>query len=177
MVDLFWDGEAGHFYDTGSDHERLVVRPRDVTDNAIPSGSAMATDVLLRLALITGDTLFQQVASTSLRSVRQVITNYPSSAGHWICNLDFYLSSPKEIAIVGTRGDEWTEKLISEIHRHLIPNRVVVGREPNDHTLGRLPLMENRDTLDGRPTAYVCQNYVCQMPVTRPEDLSIQLKT
>ena len=177
MIDLFWDGEAGHFYDTGSDHETLVVRPRDVADNAIPSGSSMATDVLLRLALITGDTLFQQVASTSLRSVRQIMTNHPTAAGHWLCALDFYLSSPKEIAIVGTRGDEWTKKLVSEIHRQFIPNKVIVGREPNDQTLERLPLMKNKDTQGGRSTAYVCHDYECQVPVTQPEDLALQLRT
>ena len=175
MVDLFWDGGARQFYDTGTDHEALVVRPRDLTDNAIPSGSSMAADVLLRLAVITGDAELHTIASTALRSVRELMARYPTGAGHWLCALDFYLSSPKEIAIVGAHGDEATIELMGEIHRCFIPNRVVVGRDPSDTALEDLPLMEARDALGGRATAYVCHNYECRMPVNEPAELASQL--
>ena len=105
MVDLFWDDESGQFYDTGRDHEELIVRPRDVSDNAIPSGSSMATDVLLRLAVITGDGECQRRAMTALRSAREMMARFPTGAGHWLCALDFYLSTARKIAIVGTPDD------------------------------------------------------------------------
>ena len=175
MVDLFWDAGAGQFYDTGADHETLVVRPRDLTDNAIPSGSSMAVDVLLRLAVITGDPELQRIASTALRSVRELMARYPTGAGHWLSALDFLLSSPKEVAIVGARGDDATKQLMGEVHRRYIPNRVVIGRDPGDTALEDLPLMEARDALSGRATAYVCQNYECQMPVNEPSELALQL--
>ncbi|MCH7787641.1 MAG: thioredoxin domain-containing protein, partial [Chloroflexi bacterium] len=82
MVNLFWDEALGQFYDTGHDHEELIVRPRDTADNAIPSGSSMATDVLLRLAVITGESDYHQKAVTALRSVRELMSRYPTGAGH-----------------------------------------------------------------------------------------------
>ena len=81
MVDLFWDEPAGQFYDTGIDHEELVVRPRDIQDNATPSGSAMAADVLLRLAIITGDGELERRAVTSMRSTMTLMSQYPMGAG------------------------------------------------------------------------------------------------
>ena len=81
MVELFWDAAPGQFFDTGHDHEELLVRPKDVTDNAIPCGSSMAVDVLLRLAVITGDGDMERRASTVLRSMRQLMMTFPTAAG------------------------------------------------------------------------------------------------
>ena len=175
MVDLFWDEASGQFYDTGRDHEELVVRPRDVTDTAIPSGSSMAVDVLLRLAVVTGDQAFERTAATALRSMREIMSRFPSAAGHWLCALDFYLSEAKEIAIVGEVASGATADLSAEIYRNYLPNRVVVGRDEGEHTLDHLPLLEAREMVRGRPTAYVCQNYVCQLPVNDPDELASQL--
>ena len=175
MVDLFWDEASGQFYDTGRDHEELIVRPRDITDNAIPSGSSMATGVLLRLAVISGDSDLQRRALIALRSTREVMTGFPTGAGHWLCALEFYLSDAKEIAIIGQRDAPETQALVSEVYRRYLPNRVLLGRNDCDGTLEGVPLLEGREKLDGRPTAYVCQSYVCQLPVTDPDELARQL--
>ena len=180
MVELFWDEASGQFYDTGSDHEELIVRPRDVSDNAIPSGSSMATDVLLRLAVITGDSEYERRAVTALRSAREMMARFPTGAGHWLCGLDFYLSTTKEIAIVGERADPATTALSSEVYRHYLPNRVLVGRHDGDNATPvgarhAVPLLEDRNRIDGRPTAYVCKSYVCNLPVTDPQALASQL--
>ena len=111
MVDLFWDEAAGQFYDTGIDHEELVVRPRDIQDNATPSGSAMAADVLLRLAIITGDGELERRAVTSMRSTMTLMSQYPMGAGHWLSALDFYLATVKEIAIIGDDNSRRTRPL------------------------------------------------------------------
>ena len=105
MVDLFWDETSQQFYDTGSDHEALVIRPRDLTDNAAPAGSSMAVSVLLRLAVLTGDSVYNTRAATSLRSARAVMQRFPTAAGHWLGALGFYLSRAKEVVIVGERGE------------------------------------------------------------------------
>ena len=175
MVDLFWDEPSGAFYDTGKDHETLIVRPRDISDNAVPAGSSMAADVLLRLAIITGDSEHERIATTALRSARDLMTRFPTGAGQWLCALDFYLSSAKEIAIVGAPEEEATRALHSEVYRHYLPNRVLLGSAGDDPTLAELPLMEGRGMVDGHPTAYVCQSYVCQLPVTDPQALAGQL--
>ena len=175
MVDLFWDAATGQFYDTGHDHEQLVVRPKDFTDNAIPCGSSMTVDVLLRLAVVTGDGDLERRAATALRSVRQLMMTFPTAAGHWLGALDFYLSRPKEIVIVGEPGESGTDALLSEVHRHYIPNRVLVGAGGGDAGSDGLPMLSERRKIDGLATAYVCENYVCQLPVTEPDALARRL--
>ena len=177
MVDLFWEESEGRFYDTGRDHEELVLRPRDYTDNATPCGSSMAADVLLRLAVVTGDSEHRRRAVTSLRSVRELMSRFPTGAGHWLGALDFYLSTPKEIAIVGGAGDAGTDALLSEVSRRYLPNRVLVGSAGSGpaETRSGVPLLEDRDRVDGKPTAYVCENYACSLPVTEPAELAAQL--
>jgi uncharacterized protein YyaL (SSP411 family) len=175
MVELFWDEASGQFYDTGRDHEELIVRPRDLSDNATPAGSSMATDVLLRLAVITGDAEGQRRALAALRSVRELMARFPTGTGHWLSALDFYLSTPREIAIIGDRADPATQALAAEVYRRYIPNRVLVGQSDGEDALSGLPLLEGREQVNGRPTAYVCQNYICQLPVNEPEELAKQL--
>ncbi|MCI0813169.1 MAG: thioredoxin domain-containing protein [Chloroflexi bacterium] len=177
MVDLFWDDATGLFYDTGRDHETLVVRPRDFSDNALPSGSSMASGVLLRLSVITGELGFREKAEAGLRSVRDVMTSYPTGSGHWLGDLDFLLSSPKEVVVVGPRWDEKTEALFREVYRHHMPNRVFLGVDPSasGESGTDIPLLRDRDTLGGQPTAYVCENYVCNLPVVDPKELAKQL--
>ena len=178
MVDLFWDPKEAKFFDTGIDHEQLIVRPSDFADNAIPSGSSAATYALLRLAVITGDSEYESIAVSALRSVKDMMTRFPTSAGNWLATLDFYLSAVKEIAIVGDRADSRTSSLVSEVYRHFVPNRVFLGM--NDEAMqgpeaSDIPLLEGRKKVDEKPTAYVCQNYVCQLPVTKATDLARQL--
>ena len=174
MVDLFWDEAAGQFYDTGIDHEELVVRPRDTQDNATPSGSAVAADVLLRLAVITGDGDLERRAVTSMRSTMTLMSQYPMGAGHWLSALDFYLATVKEIAIIGDDGDG-ARALASEVYRHYLPNRVLVGLRVDDDTTAELPLVKDRSRIEGQATAYVCRNYTCDLPVVEPEALARQL--
>lgn len=171
MIDLFWDNESNSFYDTGRDHEELVVRPRDITDNAIPSGSSMAVDVLLRLAVIKGEPEFGRKASVALRSVRDLMSRAPTATGHWLGALDFYLSSAREIAVVGQRDSDKTRALLDEVYRHYIPNRVFVGAN-NALPESELPLLQERDMIEELPTAFVCEGYVCQLPVTDPQELA-----
>ena len=168
MIELFWDTASGQFFDTGHDHEQLVVRPKDLTDNAIPCGSSMAVSVLLRLAVITGDGDMERRASEALRSVRQLMMTFPTAAGTWLGALDFYLSRPKEVAIIGDRDDAATGSLLAEVYRHYVPNRVLLCASEGDDGAG-LPLLAERRKIDGKATAYVCENYVCQLPVNDPQ--------
>ena len=174
MVELFWDAATGQFFDTGHDHEQLIVRPKDLTDNAIPCGSSMAVDALLRLAAITGDGDMERRASVALRGMRQLMMTFPTAAGNWLGTLDFYLSRPKEIVIVGERGDAGADALLAEVYRHYIPNRVLLGTEDSGAD-ENLPLLAERHKVDGLATAYLCENYICRLPVTDAEAFARQL--
>ena len=176
MADLFWDETSQQFYDTGSDHEELVIRPRDLTDNASPAGSSMATSVLLRLAVLTDDSAYNSRAATSLRSAHAVMQRFPTAAGHWLGALDFYMARAKEVVIVGPRDDSTTAELVREVFRNYLPNRVLVGssgEETGENS--SLPLLQERPLTNGQPTAYVCENYVCRLPVNDAGDLAKQL--
>ena len=177
MLALFWDEGQGAFFDTGSDHETLIVRPRDVFDNATPSGNSAAVELLLRLGLITGDSGYTNRAAAVLRSVHEDLARVPFGMGNWLCALDFYLSTPREIVVVGKREEEGTRALLDVVHGRYMPNKVVAGWDlsvsaprPDD-----FPLLRGREAVGGRPTAYVCKNYVCQLPVNEPEALARQL--
>lgn len=177
MVEEFWDESEKVFYDTGRRHEALFLRPRDIFDNVLPSGSSNATRVLLRMAVITGNRDYARPAITALRSMRNMTLEYSSGMANWLCALDFNFSTPVEIAIIGPRDDAGTQALVSVIYNKFIPNKIVVGR---DTTLpiqaGVTPLLEHRDMVGGNPTVYVCDNYSCLQPITDPEELRRQLE-
>ena len=174
MIDLFWDVDEEVFYDTGRDHEVLLVRPRDVFDNASPSGSSMAASLLLRLGLLTGRPEYGHHPPRLLRSVRDMMAQAPSGFANWLSALDFYLSDPREIAVIGPRQNADTRALLREVYGRYLPNRVVAGAE-GAVADPPTPLLVDRGTIDGRPAAYVCVNYVCQQPVTEPSALAEQL--
>ena len=173
MIELFWDDEVGGFYDTSPEHDQLVVRPRDVLDNAQPCGGSVATDVLLKLAVITGNEDYRLKAATPLRALHELMGRAPAGTGHWLAALDFYVSTPKEVVIIGPRDDPATAALLNTVYGGFRPNQVLVGADnAGDHGL---PLLEGRGMIDEKPTAYVCQNYACQLPVTTPDELAAQL--
>ena len=177
MIELFWDDEVGGFYDTSAEHDRLVVRPRDVLDNAQPCGGSVASDVLLKLAVITGNEDYRVKAETPLKTLKELMGRAPAGTGHWLAALDFYVSTPKEVVIIGPRDDPATAALLQTVYGGFRPNKVLVGaQDAGDAEKHGLPLLEARGMIDGKPTAYVCQNYACQLPVTTPEELTAQLE-
>ena len=176
MISQFWDDPQGCFYDTGRSHEELVVRPRDVFDNAQPCGGSVASDLLLRLSVVTGNEDYAAKAVSPLRSLAELMGRAPAGTGRWIAALDFYLSTPKEVAVIGPPDDTATSSLLREVNGRYIANRVVVGASGQDSAAASgLPLLEGRGMVDGKPTAYVCENYACQLPVTDAESLAAQL--
>ena len=176
MNALFWDDPVGGFYDTGSDHEQLVIRPRDVFDNAQPCGGSVATEVLLRLGVITGDDGYSSRGATPLRALQQLLGRAPGATGYWLGALDFYVSLPREIVIVGPPDADSTQSLLREVSARFMPNKVAVGlSDPANPPLKNSPLLEQRVMQDGQPTAYVCENYACQLPVTDAAALAAQL--
>jgi len=161
----------GGFFDTSDDHETLVARPKDVQDNAVPSGSAMATTLLLKLAAYTGDSRYADAADRALRGVQRALAAAPLGFAQWLCALDFALAQPKEIALIG-EGDG-VQPLLQVVRRAYRPNQVVAVARPGENS--PVPLLQARLPVNGRATAYVCQHFACQMPVSEPDALAEQL--
>jgi len=164
---------AGGFFDTADDHERLVTRPKDVQDNAVPSGNAMAAMVLLRLAAWTGEARYRDAADRAMRVVVPFVERYATGFAQWLSAMDLALAPVVEVAIVGGPDDAATADLLAEARKGYRPNQVVsVTADP---AASHVPLLEDRVALDGRPTAYVCRSFVCRLPVTDPAALREQL--
>lgn len=176
MLDLFWDDDSASFYSTGHDHEELLVRPQEFSDNALPSGASAAALALQRLGSLVGTPRYAETAQIALRAMRSTMMAQPVGYGHWLCGLDFALSTPKEVVIVGDRNEAGTIALLDAVYSRYLPNKVVAGMASEDDPMAEeLGLLEGRVLIGGQPTAYVCQNYACQMPVTDPEALLEQL--
>ncbi len=176
-IELFLDAERGGFFQTGSDDDRLVLRPKELYDNAVPSGNSVAAEVLQRVALLSGDSDREQIGVAALRLVRDVLGRAPTAFGHALCALDLYLGPSREVAIVGNLEDERTRSLVDEVHRaRFLPNAVVALAAPRDEDATEaVALLRDRPQVGGLPTAYVCERFTCRLPVTTPEDLAEQL--
>jgi uncharacterized protein YyaL (SSP411 family) len=176
LIELFEDREGGGFFQTGSDGERLVLRPKELFDNAVPSGNSVAAEVLQRLALLTGEAPYGRAAVSALRPVRELMARAPTSLGNALGALDLYLSAAREVAVVGDPASDATKRLVEEVWRRFLPNAVLAVGAPDDKDAAAVvPLLADREPVDGRPAAYVCERFVCQRPVTDPADLAAQL--
>ena len=176
MLAQFWDTDDAAFYDTSADHEQLVSRPKTYYDNAIPSGNAVALEVLLRLAVLTGDPAYEDRAVAGLQQRVELLAEHPGAFARWLCALDFAIGPVKEVAIIGAPAGEDTGELLRTVRRAYRPNAVLALRAPDDERAADLvPLLADRGLIDGVATAYVCEHYVCQQPVTTPEALKAQL--
>jgi uncharacterized protein YyaL (SSP411 family) len=171
---LFWDEREEMFFDTGEDQEALVVRPRNLFDNAVPSGTSVAIEWLLRLAILFGEERYEALALKALRPMADLMTRYPSGFGRYLAALDFHLGPVAEIALVWSDGSG-PGLLAETAFRGYMPNRLVVGAGAGSPARTGLPLLADREAVDGKPTAYVCRRYVCQLPVTDPAALVAQL--
>jgi uncharacterized protein len=171
IIELFPD-EGGGFFQTGRDTEQLVIRPKDLFDTAIPSGSSAAADALLRLALLTGDASYERAAVSALRLVRDMMARAPTGLAHALGVLDRYVGPSNEVAIVGEPDDPATGELIGEVWSRYLPNVVVAAARPGDAgAVTAVPLLRGREPVDGLPAAYVCERFACRRPVTEPGEL------
>jgi hypothetical protein len=173
LIERFADPERGGFFSTARDHEVLIARRKDIEDGPIPSGSASAALGLLRLGALTGEHDYERHTLGVLRLTHELATRHPSSFGHVLQALDFYVSPTREVAIVGAPGSERQalERVVRERPR---PRLVLAGARGGEHEPA-VPLLAGRGPVDGRPAAYVCERFACQRPVTEPRELAALL--
>ena len=164
---------AGGFFDTSDDHEALVTRPKDLQDNAVPSGNAMAATVLLRLGAFTGEDAYFKQAELMLGRLQPMLIQAPTAFAQWLCALDFALSQPREIAIIGDPQSMEVRALLKVVFARYQPNQVVAVA-PADRS-SSVPLLADRTAIGGKATAYVCWHFTCRQPVTDAATLARQL--
>jgi uncharacterized protein len=169
MIEHFTDPNDG-FFDTRSDHETLLIRPKDLQDNAIPSGNAMACDVLLKLAAFTDEGRYRDMAERALGRVADFSTRYPSAFGRWLSAADFALSNVKQVAAVYEADAENVQELLQVIQSEYRPN-LVLAVSPYPPPPNTPALLKDRPLKEGRATVYVCEGFVCKNPVTKVPEL------
>ena len=161
ILTRFSDGDGGYF-DTADDAETLLKRPQDPADNASPSGQGMTLTVLTTMAGLTGSSRYADAAAQLSDRLSGLAERAPRFAGQSLAALEALAAGPRQVAVVGPEGDARAE-LVRAAHRLPHPGQVIaVG----DGTAAAVPLLEHRSLVDGRPAAYPCQHFVCELPVT-----------
>jgi uncharacterized protein YyaL (SSP411 family) len=172
ILDRFID-PAGGFFDTSNDQENLIARPKSIQDSPYPSGSSMAVGLLLRLHALTAETRFHVSAIDALRRHAARAVNHPTAFAGWLNNIDFELGTQIQLGLVGDPASEQFQRLFAAVTGGYYPRMVRAGGPPD---LEELPaLLEGRGLLDGRPTAYLCQDFRCLLPTNDAQVLAAQL--
>ncbi|MSR83734.1 MAG: thioredoxin domain-containing protein [Candidatus Latescibacteria bacterium] len=175
MIERFWDDKEGGFFFTAGTAEALIVRTKSPHDNPTPSGNALGALVLLRLGEMTGDGELRAKAERTLQLFGGLMRQVPSASAQMLCALDFYLSPPCQIAVVGPG----TEQLLKVVWGHFLPAKVVVGvgaGDDPDEVVRDIPLLAGKIPAHmGRASAYLCRNFTCSPPVGESEVLNAML--
>jgi uncharacterized protein YyaL (SSP411 family) len=171
LLNLFAAADGG-FYQVGGDAEPLVVRKLDLLDEPTPSGSSSAAELLIRLSHYTGDARYEDHAARALQRVVPIIERAPSAAGQGLRALQLFAGPTVEVAIVGDRTVAGTRGLLDAVvgGERYLPNAIVGVANPTDRNVGDIHLFDSRLDVT-EPTAYVCERFVCKLPVTTLEDL------
>jgi uncharacterized protein YyaL (SSP411 family) len=174
-IALFREESTGLFYDTASNAEALVTRPRDITDNATPAGSSLAAELLLMMAELTGDVPSREMAYRVLDAAVEPMARYATMFGHLLGAADLAVNGGVQVAIAGDPETEQHRTLVSAVSARYVPSLVLAGGE--GAAVRGLALMDSRDAIGGRATAYVCRHYSCGLPATDAAALDAQLMT
>ncbi|HVB32478.1 MAG TPA: thioredoxin domain-containing protein [Gemmatimonadaceae bacterium] len=174
IVRWFWDEETGAFFDTARDHESLITRPRDVSDNATPSGTSLAVELSLRLAELFGDPEHRERGERVLASLAEPMARHPLAFGHLLSAADLAVYGAVQLAVVGDPSSDAFRALARESARQYVPSLVIAGGAAADNA--DVPLLADRPLRDGLATAYLCRAYACNAPVTAPGLLAVQLE-
>ena len=165
QLELFYDPEKAEFFFTSKEHEALPIRHKEFFDNAIPSGNSVSALNLLRLSILTGESSYRSTAENMLTRMAGGMSQHPLAFGNWLRAADFYLGPVKEIVLIGS--SEKRDLLMEPVRGTYLPRKVIVQSDSVNQQLSeRIPLLAGRTSLDGRATAYLCEDFSCKEPTT-----------
>ena len=172
MVNRFWSPTEELFYDAPADGEALVVRPRDIMDNATPSGNSLATELLARSAALTGSAGHATLTDKVLARERGTMERYPPAVGRLLSAALLHETPRLEVTLVGSFAR--VAGMLERAHRHSHPNRVITGGDPAQPAVAALPAMNGR--LERTGQGFVCMGTTCYEPAASPEALDATLE-
>jgi uncharacterized protein YyaL (SSP411 family) len=174
MQARFWDAQTGGFYFTPVENQELLVRKKEIYDGATPSGNSVAAMNLLRLSRITGNAELERKAETVTKAFAGNVGQFPSGYTQFLMAVEFALGPSYEVVIAGDPDTRDTMRMLEDLRRPFVPNKVVVLR-PLQQTAAEImdiaTYTREQRSKDGRPTAYVCRNFNCDLPTTDPDKM------
>lgn len=168
QIDLFWDTEKGGFFETSGDEKGLLVRMKDDYDGAEPAANSISALNLIRLSHL-GKEEWRQKASQTIQTFGERIKEAPWSLPQMLCSFDAFLAPPKQVVIAGSIQNKDTQAMIKALHSRYQPNTLFLLADDavNQHFLEtKIPVLSNLKPIDGKATAYVCENFACKLPTT-----------
>ena len=175
MIERFSDPSGG-FFDTPNEGESLLVRPKDLQDNATPSGNSLACEALLKLAAFTDNGKYRGLAERSLSLITDMSMRYPTAFARWLSAAENALNNGRQVAVLGDAKEEMFGRMIEAIWSEYRPG-VVVAASAYPIEKDAPALLAERPLMDNKPTAYVCEGFVCRQPATEIETLKAQLNS
>jgi uncharacterized protein YyaL (SSP411 family) len=164
----FADEESGAFYTTSRDHETLILRHREGTDGATPSGNAVAASALARLSFHLDREEWRRAAERAISAYGKQIAGYPHAFAKSLAAVDLLLEGPVELCLIGKPAETGYEALRQEVGRHYLPNRIIAHSNPTEGDSPDFPPVKGKGLIDGRAALYLCRNFTCQTPITDP---------
>ncbi|MFN8382543.1 MAG: hypothetical protein U0V02_11405 [Anaerolineales bacterium] len=175
MIERFSDPEGG-FFDTPHDGEELLVRPKDIQDNATPSGNSLACTALLKLAAYTDEGKYRDIAEKSLTLITSFVLRYPLGFANWLSAAENATGTMKQVVVLGEASDGIFQQMLQILRAEYRPNLVAVT-SPYPIKDGSPALLHNREMIENKSTAYVCEGFVCKLPTTEVQTMTEQLKS
>ncbi len=173
MQQRFTDPSGGYF-DTQAGAANLLFRPKEVQDNATPSGNSLAAYAALLYASFSGEGELRKSAERQIMQMQATLARYPSAFGCWLQALDFSLGPVRQIALISPQEYSAPNPLLEYLSSTFLPRTVLAaGQAPV--SVGTPYLLRDRSPIDGLPTAFVCQDFTCRLPITKLEHLTAQL--
>lgn len=175
MIERFLDSNGG-FFDTPNDSEQLLFRPKDIQDNATPSGNALACEALIKMAEYTGEGQYRDIAEKSLSLITSFSLRYPLGFAKWLSVMENAAGNMKQVAVIGEASKEKFKEILKEIQSEYRP-QIIVACSSYPIKENSPTLLNDRIMIQNKPTVYVCEGFVCKQPTTSLEVLKEQLNS
>ena len=177
VLESFQDAQAGGFFFTAEDHEALIVRHKDLQDNAVPSGNSMAATALMRLSLLSGAERYRAAAEKSMQATMDMISRYPSAAGQMLQAVDMMVGPSYELVLMADGQAEEASRARQLLQSQYMPNRVLASVLPGSEGVPLLEdLLAGKTQLGDSPTLYICEGFTCQAPAQGIEEIEHALE-
>jgi uncharacterized protein len=172
---LFFDEKQGGYFSTSGKDKSVVLRMKDDNDSAEPAASSVAALNLLRLSQFRDDKQIAERARKTIDSFAATLSHFPSAMPQMLVAIDYSLSKPRQIVIAGKKDSPETKAILREVHRHFLPDTILLladGAEGQKYLGEKNEAIRAMSMVNGKPAAYVCENFTCKAPVTDPKALS-----